>query len=471
MKSQILACIATYECFLSKEQSEIYITGWTRAGSDIVYREIKHQVDTKTPKILKKKYSTSYGQITHLKSGSFIKPLSKEARNGDTANNPSLAIVDEYKDHLTSEIYDSLLSGMVSRLQPLIVIITTAGPSLNCPCMQEYQYVSKILDPELPEVKNEEYFVLICELEKDDDIKDESNWIKANPIVATYEGGIDFLRSELNSALAAPEKMRNVLTKNMNVWVDMKEDGYMNMTKWNEAAIDILDPKSKDMTDDFFNHFIKQECILGVDLSTKLDLTSIAFEFKKDDIYYVCQHSFIPEENYQKRLREGRYRFDLWNEQGFLTVIPGSVIDYGYVTEYIHQQEEKYGIKIKEICYDPYNATSWVNDMEDEGYTCVEIRQGPKTLNEPTKDFRDRIYDGTLKHSNDGLYSWSASNAIATQNKQEWIMLDKSKSAEKIDPMAASINAHCRATTSLDGAEKISIYVPVGINKNKRKRR
>ena len=50
-------------------------------------------------------------------------------------------------------------------------------------------------------------------------------------------------------------------------------------------------------------------------------------------------------------------------------------------------------------------------------------------------------------------------------------MLDKSKSADKIDPMAASINAHCRATTSLDGAEKISIYVPVGINKNKRKRR
>ena len=360
---------------------------------------------------------------------------------------------------------------MAARENPLIVIITTSGFDLNSPCYKEYQYVSKILDPELEDVEDDSYYICIYEMEKGDDLSDESLYVKANPVVATYENGMEYLRNAYKTMINAPEKKRNIMTKNFGMWVDMKEDGYMNMTKWNEAAIDILDPKSKDMTDDFFNHFIKQECILGVDLSTKLDLTSIAFEFKKDDIYYVCQHSFIPEENYQKRLREGRYRFDLWNEQGFLTVIPGSVIDYGYVTEYIHQQEEKYGIKIKEICYDPYNATSWVNDMEDEGYICVEIRQGPKTLNEPTKDFRDRIYDSTLKHSVDGLYNWSASNAIATQNKQEWIMLDKSKSAEKIDPMAASINAHCRATTSLDGAEKISIYVPVGINKNKRKRR
>ena len=34
---------------------------------------------------------------------------------------------------------------------------------------------------------NEEYFAIICELDKEDSIKDESVWIKANPIVATYD--------------------------------------------------------------------------------------------------------------------------------------------------------------------------------------------------------------------------------------------------------------------------------------------
>ncbi|WP_392387588.1 terminase TerL endonuclease subunit [Bacillus thuringiensis] len=33
------------------------------------------------------------------------------------------------------------------------------------------------------------------------------------------------------------------------------------------------------------------ECTVGVDLSAKIDLTSISFEFKKDDKYIVLSHS------------------------------------------------------------------------------------------------------------------------------------------------------------------------------------
>lgn len=437
-KSQLLACIASYECFLSDEQAEVYITGWDRKGSSIVYREILYQIDTNTPKILKNKYKTSYGRITHKKSGSFIEPLSKEAKNSDSANNPSLAIVDEYHQHQTSEIYDSLLGGMVARTQPLIIIITTAGTDLNRPCYKEYQYVSKVLDPYIEDVEDDEYFIIICELEENDDIKDENTWIKANPIVATYQNGINYLRNQVKAALSAPEKMRILLTKNFDRWVDMKENGYMNMRKWREAET-LLTLKD----------FIGRDCVLGVDLSTKLDLTSIAFEFFIDGIYYTMQHSWIPEESFNKRMREGKYRFDLWRDQGFLTVVPGAVIDYDEIKKYIHELEAEFNINIKEVCYDPYNASQFIQDLECDGYVCVEVRQGPFTLNEPTKDFRDQLYDGTLKHFKDGLYTWSASNAVATQHKQEYIMLDKAKSAEKIDPMAATINAHYRATKIL----------------------
>ena len=78
----------------------------------------------------------------------------------------------EYKDHVTSEIYDNLESGMV-RPNALIVIISTAGTNLNSPMMFEYQYVSKILNPELKEVETEEYFIMTCETKQHDDITDE----------------------------------------------------------------------------------------------------------------------------------------------------------------------------------------------------------------------------------------------------------------------------------------------------------
>ena len=70
------------------------------------------------------------------------------------------------------------------------MIITTAGMDLTYPCFtQEYSYCSKLLDPNV-DVFNDEYFIDICEIDEGDDISDERNWIKANPVRMTYEAGI-----------------------------------------------------------------------------------------------------------------------------------------------------------------------------------------------------------------------------------------------------------------------------------------
>ncbi len=154
---------------------------------------------------------------------------------------------------------------MVARAQPLMLIITTAGFELNNPAYRvEYDYVSRILDPNKVE-QNEQYFVMINELDKGDDVKDEKNWIKANPIVAANEHGLNYLRGELEVALAVPEKMRNFMTKNMNIWVNMRENGYMDMQAWTDCGSDKL-PDLKN-----------RECYVGIDLSKTIDLTAIFY--------------------------------------------------------------------------------------------------------------------------------------------------------------------------------------------------
>ena len=438
-KSQLLSLIASYECFLSDEQSEVYLAGWDKEQSSIVYREIESQL--RSCARLQGKYKGSYGKITNLKDGGFIKPLSREARNTGDGTNPSIGIIDEYHSHKTSEIYDVILSGMVARPQPLMNIITTAGFDLTRPCYKEYEYVSKILDPNI-DIENEEYFAIICELDKEDNIKDESLWIKANPVVATYEEGLNYLRGELKSALDAPEKLRNFLTKNMNKWVDMRDGGYMDMSKWKNAYKDFN-----------FEDFTGKECIVGIDLATKLDLTSIGFEFIKEGQYYVLSHSFMPRDTFNKRVREARLPFDLWEKEGWLTVTEGMVVDYNYIKKYIQDIEEKYDIAITEICYDPWNASQFANDMSDLGYNMVEIRQGIRTLGEPCKSFREEAYQGNLFHNNNPVLNWACSNAITKQDANANFMLDKSQSSDKIDPLASLINAHV-----------IAIQDPVDVN-------
>lgn len=441
-KSQLLALIASYEAFLSPEQSEVYIAGWGREQSSIVYNEILSQI--RDVEMLAGKFTDSYGRIRHLKSGSVIQPLSKEARKTGDGKNPSLGIVDEYHVHETSEIYDVLISGMVARPNPLLVIITTAGFDMSKPCFTEYQYCSDIVDPNSP-IENEEYFVMICELDKDDDIKDERNWPKANPIVCTYKEGVAFLRSELQAALDVPEKMRNFLTKNMNRWVDQKDNGYMPMDAWRSCGPNESNP---------LPDLSVRECYVGVDLSMKVDLTSVGGVVPLGDgRVYVWQHSFIPEETLNVKRKTDKFDYDLAVKQGALTVTPGAVVDYRFIQAHLKRIAAENLWTIKEVCYDPYNATQFAQEMETDGFTMVEIRQGMRTLSEPTKLLRELVKSGRLIHNGDKLLTWAVGNAIVKQDHNENIQLDKEKSTNRIDPIAAIINAMVRAVINEQSAD------------------
>jgi phage terminase large subunit-like protein len=434
-KSQFLALVSSYITFLSNQLEECYIAGWDRQQSSLVYSDIVKQLEA-CP-MLAGKYKEAYGKITHLRSGSLIVPLSKEAKKTGDGTNPSLGIVDEYHAHETSEIYDVIDSGMGARENTLMFIITTAGFNINGPCFKEYKYCSQLLDPNNP-TENDEYFVIICELDKEDDIKDESVWIKANPIVATYEAGIKKLRSDLKIALEQPEKMRSFLTKRMNLWVDHKENGYMDMSKWAKCGrkIDWEELRGLEVT-------------IGVDLSAKIDLTSVNFEAKKEK-YLIKNHSFMPEDTLAIRSRTDKANYQLWESDGWITATPGAVVDYSFIKAYIMEKEKEYGLIIKEICADPWNATQFMTDMENEGYTVVEIRQGIQTLGGPTKDFREQVYQGNLEHDNSPVLAFAMANAVTRKDANDNFMLDKSKSTERIDPVAAAINSHVRAMLNIN---------------------
>ncbi|WP_260869819.1 terminase TerL endonuclease subunit, partial [Bacillus thuringiensis] len=248
-------------------------------------------------------------------------------------------------------------------------------------------------------------------------------------------------------ALDVPEKMRNYLTKNMNRWVDMKENGYMDMQKWKDCKETVELSELKGL-----------ECTVGVDLSAKIDLTSISFEFKKDDKYIVISHSFMPEDTLAEKRQTDKVPYDLWVQQKWITTTPGAVVDYEYIKTHIRNMEKDHKFKIKEICADPWNATQFMQDMEAEGYTMIEIRQGMATLSGPTKDFREQVYLKKVIHNNNPVLNWATSNAITKQDANENIMLDKSKATERIDPIAAVINSHVRCMLN-SGEMDLNSYI------------
>lgn len=448
-KSQSLAIVGDYELMAMNEpMSEVYIGATKSIQAHIIYNEVAAML-RRWPE-MKGRWTESYGVIRHPKSDSLLRALSKDDGKTGDGLNPQCGLIDEYHAHPTSEILDVLQTGMMARRQPLLFIITTAGTNFGGPCYrEEYPLVEKILDPDLM-YDVPDYFCMVNELDRNkdgnliDDVKNEDCWVKANPIVATYPEGMENLRSALRSALEAPEKMSAFLTKNMDIWNNQTEASYMDMAKWNARGV--IAPDDIDLTG--------KDVYVGIDLSSKVDLTAASFVVPVTvdgaQKYVIVSHAFMPEDTKQRRIKTDRVPYSSYEAAGWLTCNPGDVVDYRFMTVWIREEAERLGLNIKEICFDPYNATYYAQELQRDGYTCIEVRQGPQTLSEPTKRFREETYQGNVLHYKNDLLDWTISNAILKKDHNENILLDKEKSTNRIDPIAATINAFSRAMVMVE---------------------
>jgi phage terminase large subunit-like protein len=430
-KSQLLSIMTSYVAFLSDEAEECYITGYAKEQSNLVYEEVIGQIEAAP--LLKGKYTTAYNKLRVFNNGSLVQPLSRESKKFGDGRNSSFVVVDEYHTHPDDDIVDVQRTGMMARANPQIVYITTAGFDINSPCKTYYDYATRIINPE-DSTENDNIFVAIYEIDEGDDIKDESVWAKSNPLISTYPEGMNSLRADLKMALDQPEKMRSFLTKNMNLWIDSKEDGYIELSKWNKAMVD---PSEKEAFMEGANVY------LGIDLSMTTDLTAVGWVAVKNGKFMVGQHSFMPEGKYKERMSRDKVRFDIFKERNELTLTYGDVVDYNYVKKWVIDFASKYNVI--QIGYDKWNATHFAQELLNDGYPMIEIPQSVTQLSEPTKRFRENVYSGTVVHLGDRLLKWSISNAVLKEDQQENVMIGKQVSKDRIDPVAAIINAFARA--------------------------
>lgn len=444
-KSQEEAGIALYEASVmatkNGEVYELYTAGVKRDQSKIVFTEAGLMLKGSP---LRKKFSVTRDAIQHPKTGSFIRPLSKEDGKSGDGTNPAVLVVDEYHQHPTTEFYDLGLGSNTK--EPLLMIITTAGRDLTYPCyVTEYSYCSKILDPDV-DVENEEYLVDICELDPEDyadfsRLEDERLWEKANPIRMSYEEGREKIRGEYAIAKEIPEHMTSFLTKCMNVWVQAPENGYMDMAKWKACQVAEIPIDTRGMS-----------VYVGFDMSAKIDLTSVAFmipfqsgqkDLSGQEIvkYIVYSHSFIPNrEKLAERKAKDKVNYDAWERGQFLTVTNTPIVDQNFVMQYVLSTCQANGWNIECLCFDPANAAKLMMDLSAEGYVVEEVYQSHKSLNEATQGFREQVYSGNVLYTYNPLLNFAMSNAVVRQY-QGLIKIDKDAAKKRIDPVDAVLCA------------------------------
>ena len=72
------------------------------------------------------------------------------------------------------------------------------------------------------------------------------------------------------------------------------------------------------------------DCYIGVDLGATSDLTVHPILVVDGEKYYFKTHYYLPEAALEEKADKELYK--LWKRLGLLTVTPGNVTDYDYIT-------------------------------------------------------------------------------------------------------------------------------------------
>jgi phage terminase large subunit-like protein len=114
---------------------------------------------------------------------------------------------------------------------------------------------------------------------------------------------------------------------------------------------------------------------------------------------------------------------------------------------------------VREIAYDKRFASQMALHLEGAGLTVVDTPQG-FSMNEALGRLSDLVKAQKLLHGGHPILAWMASNAVVRHGMRGEIRLDKEKSGDKVDGIAALAMALSRAMVQ---TSTVSIYERRGV--------
>lgn len=380
--------------------------------------------------------------IENVRTGSIFRAVSSR---DDLAHGLNVhgAIVDEVHIHKTPDLVDALETGTGSREQPLIVFITTAdagetGSIYDIKHTEIERLASGVI------VDPTKYGVVFGADPKAPNFDPFSTETlrAANPgfgvtVLAEY------LEGKAREAQNTPSLLNRYLRLHLNIRTKQE-------VKW--LPLDAWDATAGIVTDD---DFAGTAGYGGLDLSSTSDFTAWCFiaPDERTGGWVADWLYWLPEDQLAYLARRTGQPLDRWVAEGWLTLTEGNVVHYAQIRADIDARLAHLGAGVIEIAYDPWQATETALEMA-KTHKMIPLRQGYASLSAPCKEVERLIMGSTperpmLRHGGNPISRWMADCVDVTADTAENIKPvkpDRRKSANRIDGVAALVNAMARAT-------------------------
>ena len=427
-KSAMAAALGLY-CMVEDDEhgAEVYSGATTEKQAWEVFRPARLMAK-QTPDLLQHYgIEVNASKLLRLEDFARFEPLI--GKPGDGAS-PSCAIVDEFHEHDTPDLYDTMMTGMGAREQPLMLVITTAGVNIAGPCYEKRVEVQRMLDGS---VSADRLFGVIYTLDEGDDWTDPKVWPKANPNLGVSVSR-DYLEAQVAQAIRQPSKQSTVLCKHFNVWTGAKA-AWLNMEHWRACGDSTL--KREDFAGD--------PCWIGLDLATRIDIAARVDVFAREidgrTHYYAFPRFYLPESALDAAKNAQVYRG--WATAGHVEIMEGDEVDYAAIqSELLASAGE---MTLREVAYDPWQATQLAQALRAEGVEAVEFRHTVGNMSPAMRELEAAIASGRFHHDDNPCLNWMAANVVAKADAKDNIYPRKELPENKIDGVVALIMAIGRA--------------------------
>jgi phage terminase large subunit-like protein len=426
-KSPLIAGIGLL-CMVAdgEPRAEIYAAATKKDQAMILFRDAVAMVEQSQPLARRLKKSGRDDKVWNLydeATNSFFRPISAE--DGQSGPRPHVGLIDELHEHKTATVINMMAAGRKWRRQPLIVAITNSGTNRHSVCWEYREKGTRVCSGL---EQDDTFFAYICALDKGEDpFKDESCWIKANPLLGTVIQR-QYLADEINQARGMPSKESMVRRLNFCEWTEA-HDPFVGHELWQAARA------SYTLAD-----FRGWTCIAGIDLSATTDLTAIVLLLEKDGLKYLWPMFWIPEEGLAERVQRDRVPYDVWVKEGHVFTTPGAAIDKDFVVEKVGQILGEFDISLSDAPFDRHriDVLKAACDRAGVSWPLKPFGQGFVSMGPAVDAFEVALVSRTLRHPGNPCLTWNAANAVVVKDPAGNRKFDKSKATGRIDGMVAA---------------------------------
>lgn len=352
-----------------------------------------------------------------------IRPMSVDKLQGAR---PKYSSVDEW---LSGECREDVIGAIeqgASKLDDYIILATSSEGTVR-------NGVGDTIKMELLDILHGKYInphvsIFYYRLDSIEEVNDPSMWMKASPNIGktvsyeTYQ--LDVERAE-----KSPSTRNDILAKRFGIPLE----GYTYFFTYEETL-----PHRK-------QNYWKMPCSMGADLSRGDDFCAFTFLFPLgNDQYGIKTRCYITSDTMNKLPVAMRMKYESFMEEGSLMVMDGVTLNldkevYDDLDKFITDND----YDIRSFGYDPYNAREFVTRWESENgpFGIETVKQGSKTESVPLGELKKLSENRSLLFDED-LMSFCMGNAISLIDTNGNKKLYKKKAEQKIDSVAAMLDAY-----------------------------